>query len=63
MAVERIFRDRGGMFVRLEDYSWRYDWDYVYLPDNGSPFATTGMPGEVWTHIRGSWWIHRTHDD
>jgi hypothetical protein len=63
VAVERITRYRGGIFVRLHDGSWEYNWDYAYLPDGGEPFATTGMPGEEWTHIRGDWWYHRTFDD
>jgi hypothetical protein len=62
VAVERIFRDRGGIYVQLEDYSWQYNWEYVYLPDGGSPPATR-WPVEEWTHIRGNWWFHRTHDD
>jgi hypothetical protein len=62
VAVERIFRDGGGIYVQLDDRSWRYNWEYVFLPDAGSPPATT-WPGEEWTHIRGDWWLHQAHDD
>jgi hypothetical protein len=63
VAVERIFAHVGGIYVQLKDHSWRYNWQYVYLPDVGSPPATTGRPGEEWMHIRGDWWFHRTQDD
>ncbi|MEN3616083.1 hypothetical protein AAH979_42260 [Plantactinospora sp. ZYX-F-223] len=62
VAVERIFREAGGIYVQIEEHSWRYNWEYVYLPDVGSPPATTG-PGEEWTHIRDDWWFHRAQDD
>ena len=62
VAVERLGRDRGGLYVRLEDYSVQYNYEYVSLPDVDSPPATM-WPGEAWTHIRGDWWFHRAHDD
>jgi hypothetical protein len=62
VAVERIVRDSVGTYVQLQDRSWRYNWEYAHLPGIGSP-PTTGHPSEQWTHIRGNWWLHRTHDD
>ena len=62
VPVERIFRYGDGIHVQLEDNSWQYNWEYAYLPDTGSPPAATS-PDEQWTHIRGDWWFHRTHDD
>ena len=62
VAVERIFRHGGGIYFPLEDNSWRYNWEYVYLPDVDLPPATQ-WPGEEWTHIRDDWWFHRAHDD
>nr|MDT0659088.1 hypothetical protein [Micromonospora sp. DSM 115978] len=62
VAVERIFRDVAGLHVRIEDHSWRYNWQYAYLPDTGAPPATR-HPSEEWTHISGGWWFHRSHDD
>lgn len=62
VTVERIVRDRGGIYIQLKDNSWQYNWEYVYLPDNGAPPATS-WPGEEWTHVRGDWWFHRAHDD
>jgi hypothetical protein len=62
VAVERIFRDGAGIHVQLTDHSWKYDWQYVYLPGAGSP-PTTTHPSEQWTHIRDGWWLHRAHDD
>jgi hypothetical protein len=62
VAVERIVRDSVGTHVQLQDRSWRYNWEYAYLPGAASP-PTTGHPSEQWTHIRGDWWLHRTHDD
>lgn len=60
VRVERIFR-QGGVYVQIEDDSWQYNWEYVYLPF-GSPPATS-WPGEEWTHLRDDWWLHRAHDD
>ena len=62
VAVERIVRSGDGIHVQLEDNSWQYNWEYAYLPDTGSPPVATS-PDEQWTHIRGDWWFHRTHDD
>jgi hypothetical protein len=62
VPVERIRREQGGIYIPLEDYSWQYNWEYVYLPDGGSP-PETRFPGEEWTHIRGNWWFFRAHDD
>jgi hypothetical protein len=62
VAVERIFRDHGGISIQLKDYSWQYNWEYAYLPGIGTP-PTTTWPGEEWKHIRGEWWFHRAHDD
>jgi hypothetical protein len=62
VAVERIRRELGGIYVQLKDLSWQYNWEYVYLPDVDSPPATT-WPAEEWTHIRDDWWFHRVHDD
>ena len=62
VAVERIFRYGGGIYVQLQDSSWQYNWEYVYLPDVDSPPATH-FPARQWTHIRGDWWFHRAHDD
>lgn len=62
VAVERIRRERGAIYIPLEDSSWQYNWEYAYLPDVDSPPATR-WPEEEWTHIRGDWWFHRTHDD
>jgi hypothetical protein len=63
VAVERILRHAGGIYIQLKDHSWQHNWQYVHLPDTGTPPATTGRPGEQWTHIRGDWWLHRTQDD
>jgi hypothetical protein len=62
VPVERIVRHGGGIYIPLEDSSWRYNWEYVYLPDADSP-PPTMWPEEEWTHIRGDWWFHRAHDD
>jgi hypothetical protein len=62
VAVERIYRDRYGIHIPLEDYSWQYNWEYVYLTDTGSP-PPTRLAGEEWTHIQGDWWFFRAHDD
>jgi hypothetical protein len=62
VAVERILRDDLGIHVQLTDHSWQYNWQYVYLPDAGSP-PTITHPSEQWTHIRDGWWLHRAHDD
>jgi hypothetical protein len=62
VAVERITRYAGAIHVPLREVSWRYNWEYVHLP--GATVApATRSPGEQWTHIRGEWWFHRTHDD
>jgi hypothetical protein len=62
VPIERIFRHDGAIYIQLDDNSWQYNWQYVYLPDGGSPPATM-WPEERWTHIRGDWWFHRDHDD
>lgn len=62
VSVERIFRSRGAIYIRLPDYSWQYNWAYVYLSDVDTP-PPARFPGEEWTHIRGDWWFHRAHDD
>jgi hypothetical protein len=61
VAVERIVRVGGGIYVQLKDNSWQYNWEYAYLPDVTSPLG--GSPDEQWTHIRDQWWFHRTRDD
>jgi hypothetical protein len=60
--VERIRRHAGGIYIPLHDSSWQYNWEYVYLPDGGSPPRTT-WPEERWTHIDGNWWFYRARDD
>jgi hypothetical protein len=62
VAVERIYRYAGGIYVRVDDTSWQYNWEYVYLPDGASP-PPTSWPEDRWTHVRGDWWFHRAHDD
>ena len=62
IPIERIYRNRGAIFVMLPDYSWQYNWAYVYLSDVDTP-PPARFPGEEWTHIRGDWWFHRAHDD
>lgn len=62
VAVERIMRVGIGLWVQLEDSSWQYNWQYVYLPDGASPPAKN-WPEEEWTHVSGDWWFHRDHDD
>ncbi len=62
VAVERIVRHRGVISIPLEDSSWQYTWEYVYLDDVGTPPEMT-WPEEQWTHIRGQWWVHRARDD
>ena len=62
VAVERIHRDGGAIYIPLQDYSWQYNWEYVHLSDVDTP-PPTRWPGEEWTHIRGDWWFHRAHDD
>jgi hypothetical protein len=62
VAVERIRRELGGIHFPLKDFSWQYNWEYVYLPNvESAPTAT--QPSEEWTHIRDDWWFHRVHDD
>jgi hypothetical protein len=62
VPIERIFRHDGRVYIQLDDYSWQYNWAYVYMPDDSSPPATSHA-GEEWTRIRGDWWFHRSHDD
>jgi hypothetical protein len=62
VAVERIYRYGDWVFVQLEDTSWQYNWQYVYMPNLVTP-PPTNRPEENWTQIRGDWWIHRAHDD
>jgi hypothetical protein len=62
LAVERIRNEFGGIYVQIKDSSWQYNWAYAYLPSVETPPPTT-WPEERWTHIRGHWWFHRTHDD
>jgi hypothetical protein len=62
VTVERIYRHEGGVYVQLDDYSWQYNWAYVYLPDGASPPVST-WPEEEWTRVRGDWWFYRAHDD
>lgn len=62
MPIDRIFRNEGLIYVQLPDSSWQYNWEYVFLPNGGSPPPVT-WPEEQWTHIHGDWWFHRTHDD
>ncbi len=62
VAVERIVRHGDGIYFPLEDNSWQYNWEYVYMQYVDSP-PPTMSPAEEWTHIRGDWWFHRAHDD
>jgi hypothetical protein len=62
VAVERIYRQNGAIYIPIEDYSWQYNWVYVLLPGATSPPATN-WPEEEWTHIRGDWWFFQAHDD
>ncbi|MFC7484736.1 hypothetical protein ACFQX7_38480 [Luedemannella flava] len=60
--VERVFRDRGGLYFQLEDFSLQYNYQYVYLPDGAAP-PPNRFAVEEWTNVRGDWWFHRDHDD
>jgi hypothetical protein len=62
VRIDRVYRNEGIIYVQLPDSSWQYNWEYVYLPDGGSPPAAT-WPEDQWTHIHGDWWFHRAHDD
>jgi hypothetical protein len=62
VAVERIYRDINGIHIRLDDYSWQYNYEYAYLPHVDTP-PPTRFPGERWTLIHGDWWHFRAHDD
>jgi hypothetical protein len=62
VAVERIRRHAGAVYIPVKDSSWQYNWEYAYLPGVDAPPATH-FPEEEWTHIRGDWWFHRAHDD
>ena len=62
VPVERIRGSGGGFYIRLNDNSWQYNYEYVYLPGAAAPPPTT-WPVERWTHIRGNWWFFRSHDD
>jgi hypothetical protein len=62
VSVERIRCEYGGIVVPLKDSSWQYNWEYAYLP-GVTVLPTSTWPEDQWTHIRGDWWFHRTHDD
>lgn len=62
VAVERIMNFGQGLRVQLQDESWQYNWQYVYLPNASAP-PPTNFPEEEWTHISGDWWFFRAHDD
>jgi hypothetical protein len=62
VAVERIDRDDKGVYVRLPDSSWQYNYYYVLLATGSSP-PPKFWPEEEWTRIRGDWWFYRAHDD
>jgi hypothetical protein len=63
VSVERIRGYAAGIYVQLRDSSWQYNYEYVYLPNVENPPAINWPGEEQWTHIRGHWWFHRTHDD
>jgi hypothetical protein len=61
LAVERIRLELGGIYIQLEDISWQYNYEYVFLPDTAPP--PIRWPEEQWTRVRDGWWFHRAHDD
>ncbi|MFC4040122.1 hypothetical protein ACFO1B_16965 [Dactylosporangium siamense] len=62
VAVERIYLNRGGTVVQIQDRSREYNWAYVYLPDRDSA-PEQSRPDEQWTHVSGHWWFLREFDD
>ncbi len=62
VTVERIFRHEAGIYVQLEDNSWQFNYQYVYMRGVHIPPATN-WPGEEWDADRGDWWFFRAHDD
>ena len=62
VAIERLGWDPDGIKVQLPDNSWQYNYEYAYLP-GVTVLPTSTWPEDQWTHIRGDWWFHRSHDD
>jgi len=63
VAVERIVRHNGAIYIPVKDSSWQYNWEYVYLEGGQAPPGIAFPEEEQWTHVRGDWWFHRAHDD